>query len=451
MNKIFKQSFFLIKNLPIKSRTLITASSKTIQNNKIFLFDKYGSFRYESLISMSLNLKHQIEAEIKHGDKVAILCSNNYTYLISILAVWLANGVPIPMNKNLSASFIENCLTDSKTSLVIKSLDDFGYFKSLKTKSPIEELAGKLNIPLLKLNESDFYIQNIQCEKPISFQFILDTLNFTKSNENDSLVMYTSGSCGSAKGVLFTFSNLISYMETLIHCWKISSSDCFLNMLPLNHVHGLVYSLLLPFFIGAQVDLMPSFDPKHAWFKLVDQSNSINVLTAVPTVYARLIEFYKQDEHFKIAYRKERLKETISTKMRIIASASAPLNTKTFNNWFNLTGVRLIERYGQTEAGICLANSLNDSKTKKIAGHVGRPYGDVRVRLVELNSNYETTDRVLIESDSRKDQLFVDSLNCSVITGEIQVKGPMVFKGYLNNPTLNSETFTHDGWFKSGF
>jgi acyl-CoA synthetase (AMP-forming)/AMP-acid ligase II len=82
-------------------------------------------------------------------------------------------------------------------------------------------------------------------------------------------------------GVILTYSNLVSQIESLIDCWKLGSSDCVLNVLPLNHVHGLIYSLLAPFIVGAQVHLLPKFDAETTWHKLIDQNNSINIITAV--------------------------------------------------------------------------------------------------------------------------------------------------------------------------
>lgn len=76
-------------------------------------------------------------------------------------------------------------------------------------------------------------------------------------------------------------------MESLIECWNLSSSDCLLNALPLNHVHGLIYSLFAPFYMGAQVDLLPRFDPAVTWQKLTDTNNNINIFTSVIILFLK--------------------------------------------------------------------------------------------------------------------------------------------------------------------
>ena len=170
----------------------------------------------------------------------------------------------------------------------------------------------------------------------------------------------------------------------------------------------------------------------------------------MPSIYAKLIDFYKKDANFKVTYRKDKLNSVLQSKMKIIASGSAPLNSKLFNNWFNLTGFKLVERYGLTEAGVCLTNSCDETHRKRIAGYVGRPFGDIKVRIVELNDHYTQTGRILIESDSEKDVFLIDNLKTKSISGELHIKGPMVFKSYLNLPEQTSDAFTSDGWLKTG-
>jgi malonyl-CoA/methylmalonyl-CoA synthetase len=422
-----------------------------IKNDGIFLNDKYGSFRYESIISMSFNLRNKLltDTNFKPGNKVAILCSNNYTYLVSLLGIWLANGIPVPLNKHFSASYLEYFINDSKAKLIIKSYDHIDFIRVNRIQKN-----SLFKIPILKLNESEFFMSTNATNSNESFESMIKMINFKNDNKNDALIIYTSGSSGPAKGVQFSFSNLIYYMQTLMESWKMNSNDCILHVTPLNHVHGLIYSLMLPFFVGAQVVMLPSKSAdsfeRNVWLKLVDTSNHINILSAVPSLYTRLIDFYKKDDKFREQYRRDDLNNIIKSKMRIMATGSAPLNTKIFNNWYNLTGFKLIERYGLTEAGVCLANSCDETISKRIPGYAGRPFGQMKIRLSEINDQYECTGKVLMESDAKKDTFYVDNLKYKSISGELQVSGPMLFKGYLNNDDKTKEAFTADGWFKTG-
>ena len=129
---------------------------------------------------------------------------------------------------------------------------------------------------------------------------------------------------------------------------------------------GLVYTLLTPFYVGAQVDLMPKFNASVVWSKLLDEENSVNMFIGVPTVFSQLIDHYSKN---KDANNPKSVSNILNKKMRIIGSGSAPLNVKTYNDWFSLTNYRLLERYGMTEIGMALTNPyVETSETKRIGG-----------------------------------------------------------------------------------
>lgn len=430
----------------------ISTKLQTTENN-IFLKDRYNQFKFNELIYLTHRLRDSIlDSQQKsdlQGQKVAILCSNSYSYFVSLLAIWLANGVPVPLNKNYSLNYLEYFLKDSNAKLIINGRD---LLETSKTENSFSEyFFKKQNIPVLTIMEAEFYRRCMTEYVPnskYSVENFFKDINFSKSNFNEAMILYTSGSSGPSKGVILTFANLISQMESLISSWKLNSSDCILNVLPLNHVHGLIYSLLAPFYMGAQVDLLPKFDPEIIWQKLVDDKNSINIITAVPTVYVKLLDYHNKNSKFKADYNRTVLTEIFADKMRVIASASAPLNVQTFNNWLNLTGHSIVERYGLSETGVCLSNSLDEGNRKRISGTVGRPVANIQVRISALDEDLSPTGQVLIESDQDCDVFH--AADDQEIVGELEVKGPMVFKEYLNKSGQTDEVFTHDGWFKTG-
>lgn len=137
--------------------------------------------------------------------------------------------------------------------------------------------------------------------------------------------------------------------------------------------------------------------------------------------------------------------------MRLIVSGSASLTVKTSEEWESITGYRILERYGSTEIGLGLSNPYVESADRKrLAGAVGRPYGNTLVRIVEPHDDKDVDSKhVLIESDSNEDRVFRLGKDKRYF-GELQIKGDMVFREYLNKPKQTKETFSDDGWFKSG-
>lgn len=236
-------------------------------------------------------------------------------------------------------------------------------------------------------------------------------------------------------------------MENMVECYKWSSNDFCLNPLPLNHYSGLVYCLLTPFFVGSSVDLLPKFNAEQVWHKLLNPNSPINVFIAVPTIYSQLIQAYLNNSGtLRKKYTIEDVRVRLKQKMRIIASGSAPLNLKTFNEWFELTRCKILERYGMTEIGMALSTPyLETSSAKRIGGTIGRPCGRNKCRISE-----STTDAVLLESDSEKDVFLGGAEEREEIFGELQISGPNVFKEYLNKPEETKSSFTNDGWFKTG-
>lgn len=87
----------------------------------------------------------------------------------------------------------------------------------------------------------------------------------------------------------------------------------------------------------------------------------------VPTVFSQLIDHYSKEP---IGTNSKHVSGTLNKKMRIIGSGSAPLNVKTYNDWFSLTNYRLLERYGMTEIGMALTNPYTETSEKKRIGGI---------------------------------------------------------------------------------
>ena len=102
--------------------------------------------------------------------------------------------------------------------------------------------------------------------------------------------------------------------------------------------------------------------------------------------------------------------------LRLVVSGSAPLAADLHARFARATGQRILERYGMTETAMLVSNPLEGERR---AGAVGFPLPGVELRLAPGS-------------------------------GEIEVRGPNVFAGYLGRPDANAEAFTPDGWFRTG-
>ena len=212
-------------------------------------------------------------------------------------------------------------------------------------------------------------------------------------------LLYSSGTTGVPKGIMLTHGNLLSNAEALVDAWGFSKDDRLLHALPVFHIHGLFVAINCVLLSGASMRWLPRFDAAQ----VIEFLPECTVMMGVPTYYTRLL----QQENFS---------ENACTRMRVFISGSAPLLEETFRNFETRSGHRILERYGMTETGMNTSNPLHGVRKPATVG-LSLPGIELRI-----------ADDV----------------------GELQVRGPNVFKGYWNLPDRTVEEFTDDGFFRTG-
>ncbi|KRV48758.1 acyl-CoA synthetase [Wenjunlia vitaminophila] len=220
------------------------------------------------------------------------------------------------------------------------------------------------------------------------------------SADATALVLYTSGTTGSPKGVLLTRSAVAADLDALAEAWAWTPRDTLVHGLPLFHVHGLVLGVLGALRVGSR--LVHTGRPTPQRYAAAGGS----LYFGVPTVWGRVAA----DPAAAGALRSARL----------LVSGSAPLPASVFSALEGLTGHRPVERYGMTETLITVSARADGERRP---GAVGVPVSGVRTRLVEQDE---------------------DGI------GELQVQGPTLFSGYLHRPEATAASFTGDGWFRTG-
>ncbi len=231
--------------------------------------------------------------------------------------------------------------------------------------------------------------------------------------EGVALVIYTSGTTGRPKGVLLPRRAVATNLDALADAWDWEAEDRLVHGLPIFHVHGLVVGLLGPLRRGGRIHLLGRFSPEGVAGAL---AGGDTMLFGVPTMYHRLADAAERDPAVAGALRGARL----------LVSGSAPLPAKTFRRIEAATGQRVVERYGLTET---IMNTAVRADGERRPGEVGRPVAGVDLRVV-------TDDG----SDAPQDGETI---------GEVVVRGPNLFLGYLNRPDATAEVM-RDGWFWTG-
>ena len=211
-------------------------------------------------------------------------------------------------------------------------------------------------------------------------------------------VLYTSGTTGRPKGAVITHRNAAFDLDALADAWGWTERDVLVHALPLFHVHGLVLGVLGSLRVGATLLLLPRFTPE-AVCGAMDGGGTM--LFGVPTMYHRLAEHCEAapDDARRLA------------RARLLVSGSAALPVRENERLFRLFGQRVVERYGLTETLIITAARHDGPRTP---GIVGPPLPGLTLRLVD-----EERRPIAPGPD---------------VLGEVAVKGPTVFAGYLNRP-----------------
>jgi malonyl-CoA/methylmalonyl-CoA synthetase len=223
-------------------------------------------------------------------------------------------------------------------------------------------------------------------------------------------IVYTSGTTGRSKGAILTHNNFAANAVNLCACWRITSEDRYLAVLPLFHVHGLGNGVACWLLSGCRMRLVERFDIKTA--PEIFESFQPTLFFGVPTIYVRLLEL--PDERAK----------QIGEKMRLFVCGSAPLPANILEEFRQKFGHTILERYGMSET---LMNLSNPYEGERRAGSVGFPLPGVSVKIVDSEMKPINKDEI----------------------GELLVRGANVCAGYWNRPDANEEAFV-DGWFRTG-
>ncbi|MBL9013969.1 MAG: AMP-binding protein [Myxococcales bacterium] len=231
-----------------------------------------------------------------------------------------------------------------------------------------------------------------------------------------ALLLFTSGTTGAPKAAAITDRNIAANLDMLADAWAWTGDDTVVHALPLFHVHGLVLGLFGALRRGGALRWVPRFSPADLAAAVAEEaSRGSAIVFAVPTMYHRLCEAADQAAGLAAA--------------RLLVSGSAPLRADEHRTIERLFGQAPVERYGLTET---LINCSTRGDGDRRAGSVGRPLRGVELRLVD-------DARVPLSTAEARD-----------LGGEICVRGPHVFAGYLDRPDATSAVMDAEGWFYTG-
>lgn len=235
------------------------------------------------------------------------------------------------------------------------------------------------------------------------------------SADQPALLMYTSGTTGTPKGVLLTHANLLHAARSMASWHSLTQADTVLSSLPIYHINGQVISTITPFVSGGSV-VAPHAFSVSSWWKLAIQYQC-TWINMVPTIIAYLINAAKSGGALPS---RDELKA-----IRFGRSASAPLPPEHHREFENLFGITVIEGMGMTESASMVFCNPHDERRRY--GSPGLPCG-VEAKVIDSDGKALLSNQV----------------------GEICLRGGNVLNAYYKAETETAKAFDSEGWLKTG-
>jgi malonyl-CoA/methylmalonyl-CoA synthetase len=344
--------------------------------------------------------------DLAPGARVAAHTEKSVEALLLYLATLRAGYVYLPLNTAYRAAEMAYFIGNAEPAVVVGTPANFPWLSKLAFQAGVqhvftlgEDRGGSL------LERAAFFGDQhaVAVKRP-------DEL---------AAIVYTSGTTGRSKGAMLSHGNLLSNAQVLQRYWgwrtPEEGGDVLIHALPIFHVHGLFVACHGALINGSRMLWLDQFDAQA----VVERLPLATVFMGVPTLYGRLLQH-------------SGLTPQACAGMRLFISGSAPLLIDTFRQWQGRTGHTILERYGMSETLMLTSNpwapARGERTPRRVGGTVGPALPGVGVRVVDDSG-------LLLPAGE---------------TGQIQVRGPNVFRGYWRMPEKTAEEFTLDGWFKTG-
>lgn len=369
---------------------------------------------------------------VKKGDPVGILVPNTPQFVMAFYAILKAGGVVVATNPLYTAREMEHQLNDSGVEVMLVMTNFYNTVKQVQPKTRLKTIVAtnikeylppalKVLFGLLKEKKGGFRIQlaegDVWLQDLLGRHTAADRPKLAIGPEDTAIFQYSGGTTGISKAAVSTHralvANTLQIRAFMPGCEE--GNETVLMAIPLFHVYGMVAGMSFGVSAGASMVMVPN--PRD----LADVLGSIakyrpTIYPGVPTMYNAI------NNHPDVAAGKVDV-----SSIKACISGAAPLLQETKQRFEALTGGKLVEGYGLSEAPT--ATHCNPLNGVSPAGSIGVPLPDVEARIISLDDG-------------------VTELKPGEV-GELAIRSPNVMKGYHNMPTETANTL-RDGWLFTG-
>ena len=357
------------------------------------------------------------ERGVKKGDRVAFYLPNIPEFVVAYYSVLRIGAIGVTISPLYKERELRHILMDSDAGVIVcwdrllqfvetngnkRKLDHIitatGHDVSLRASSLTPENSTLENMnTLIAENEGSSTLANIQPTKDIA------------------LLQYTGGTTGLPNGAMLTHHNLVANAIQFSAWVGMKTEDVHLTALPLFHIYGMTVAMNAPILTCGSIVLIPDPRDTNAILQTISDLNP-TVFCGVPAMYVAIIN--------RPGINRDKLRS-----IRVCVSGASPLPLQVQQKFEQLTGGRLVEGYGLTEASPVTHVNPLDSAEKNRFGSIGIPISD--------------TDAKIVDAETGED------IKLPGVAGELVVRGPQVMIGYWHN-VKETEMALRDGWLYTG-
>ncbi|HEY0800081.1 MAG TPA: class I adenylate-forming enzyme family protein [Steroidobacteraceae bacterium] len=339
-------------------------------------------------------IRHLSLLGVRAGDRIALVAENGLQIVPLLLAVSELDAWAVPLNARMSAREVETIRQFSDCRRTLYCIGDSAAAVGHAAVDRIDrELFMFGKVAVSSLNEETV-------REPV----------YPDKARQAAVLVFTSGTTGEPKGVMLSHQALIYMGANMAKLRSITVDDTFYNSSPISHAIGLGTVLMTAFWAGASAELVGRFSPQHFIEALKEER--ITGVTAVPTLFARIVD-YAEEKGITLR----------SRRMRIIATAGAPLDLALKARIEEAFGLKMGNSYGMTECNP-VARSAAGVETNEVG--TLQPGNEIRI----------------VREDGRDAQ--------AKESGEIWARGPTRMLGYYRNGDATSSVLREGGWLLTG-
>jgi long-chain acyl-CoA synthetase len=334
-------------------------------------------------------------AGLEPGDRVGIMLPNVPAFPIAFYGALAAGAVVVPMNPLLKSREVGYYLSDSGAKIVLAWHPAAG--EAAKGAAD----AGAQAVTVATPDLADLLADHDPAREWSS-----------RGDDDDAVILYTSGTTGKPKGAELTHANLVRNADlTARTLLRNTPDDVMMGCLPLFHVFGLTCGLNATVAAGGTLTLLPRFDPAKA-LEIIHR-DAVTIFEGVPTMYAAILHHPGADP-------------AMAATLRVCVSGGAAMPVEILRGFEEKFGCMILEGYGLSETSPVA--SFNHPDQVRKPGSIGTPVEGVQMRLVDEAGQTVPEGEI----------------------GEIAIRGHNVMKGYWDKPEATAEAMTGEGWFRTG-